>query len=391
MLHLGIDQHAKQITISLRDDTGTVVLNRQVSTEPTSCLAFLTKLRERAEGQGYVAIVEVCGFNDWLLDLLPKYGCVQTVLIQPDTKRKVKTDRRDAKALSELLWLNRDRIQNKQSIHGVRQVVLPTVIDRENQRLTSIRQQVGRQHTRTINQIKHILRRHNLQWQMPTKTFPSKKAIEWVKVVELPSCDRSEMNWHIDELKRLATKIESLDAQILARAEGDKDVELLRTIPGVAYFTALALSCRIGDPKRFSSGKGLSNYWGLTPSTADSGDAKGRRGHITKAGSKVARWLLGQIVVHVLRKDPLMKLWYKPIRNRRGSRIARVAVMRRLTVIIRNMLVEGQDYRDCRNAMFERRKKQVENKVENRSKATKKGPLPTASAMNTQPVTTSAH
>ena len=197
MLYLGIDQHAKQITISLRDDTGTVVLNRQVSTEPTSCLAFLTKLRERAEGQGYVAIVEVCGFNDWLLDLLPKYGCVQTVLIQPDTKRKVKTDRRDAKALSELLWLNRDRIQNKQSIHGVRQVVLPTVIDRENQRLTSIRQQVGRQHTRTINQIKHILRRHNLQWQMPTKTFPSKKAIEWVKVVELPSCDRSEMNCHI--------------------------------------------------------------------------------------------------------------------------------------------------------------------------------------------------
>ena len=101
MLYLGIDQHATQITISLRDDTGTVVLNRQVSTEPTSCLAFLTKLRERAEGQGYVAIVEVCGFNDWLLDLLPKYGCVQTVLIQPDTKRKVKTDRRDAKALSE--------------------------------------------------------------------------------------------------------------------------------------------------------------------------------------------------------------------------------------------------------------------------------------------------
>ena len=116
MLYLGIDQHAKQITISLRDDTGTVVLNRQVSTEPTSCLAFLTQLRERAEGQGYVAIVEVCGFNDWLLDLLPKYGCVQTVLIQPDTKRKVKTDRRDAKALSELLWLNRDRTQNKQSI-----------------------------------------------------------------------------------------------------------------------------------------------------------------------------------------------------------------------------------------------------------------------------------
>ena len=101
------------------------------------------------------------------------------------------------------------------------------------------------------------------------------------------------MNWHIDELKRLATKIESLDAQILARAEGDKDVELLRTIPGVAYFTALALSCRIGDPKRFSSGKGLSNYWGLTPSTADSGTPRGDVGTLPKLAVK---WLDGCLV-----------------------------------------------------------------------------------------------
>ena len=362
MLYLGIDQHAKQLTISLRDDSGAVVQYRQVSTEPTRCLEFLSKLKELAGAEGFVAVVEVCGFNDWLLELLPKYGCVQTVLIQPEKKRKVKTDRRDAKALSELLWLNRDRIRNKQSIHGVRQVVLPTNIDRDNQRLTLIRQQVGRQHTRAINQIKHILRRYNLQWQMPTKTFPSKKAITWLKTIDLPPSDRGELNWHMSELERLSNKIDLLNADIVSRAQGDRDVELLRTIPGVAYFTALALSSRIGDAKRFASGKGLSNYWGLTPSVDDSGDSKGRRGRITKAGSSVARWLLGQIVVHVLRKDPLMKLWYKPIRNRRGSKIARVAVMRRMTVIIRNMLVEGQDYRECRGAMFERRKKQIESK-----------------------------
>ena len=100
MLYLGIDQHAKQLTVSLRNETGDVFLKRQVSTEPKRCTEFFVKLKEKAGNDGYIAIVEVCGFNDWLLALLPKYGCVQTILIQPTKKPKVKTDRRDAVALA---------------------------------------------------------------------------------------------------------------------------------------------------------------------------------------------------------------------------------------------------------------------------------------------------
>ncbi|MDV6034321.1 MAG: IS110 family transposase [Phycisphaera sp. RhM] len=114
--------------------------------------------------------------------------------------------------------------------------------------------------------------------------------------------------------------------------------------------------------KFFPRGKSLSNYWGLTPGVRDSGEAKGRRGHITKTGSTMARWLLAQVTQHVLRRDPVMKQWYKPIRARRGSRIARTAVMRRLSVIIRNMLVEKQSYSECRDAMISRRKSQLNAK-----------------------------
>lgn len=110
MLYIGIDQHAKQLTVSLRDEAGDIRLRRQVSTQPERCLEFLTKLNEKATDEGgYIAIVEVCGFNDWLLDLLPKHGCHQVILIQPTKKPKVKTDRRDAHSLSELLWTNRDQ------------------------------------------------------------------------------------------------------------------------------------------------------------------------------------------------------------------------------------------------------------------------------------------
>src|SRR5438477_12585310 len=75
MLYVGIDQHRKQLTVSIRDESGDVVLRRQVSTQWDKVRAFFTELRDRAAGDGgYVAIVEVCGFNHWLLKLLPECG-----------------------------------------------------------------------------------------------------------------------------------------------------------------------------------------------------------------------------------------------------------------------------------------------------------------------------
>ena len=69
MLYLGIDQHARQITISLRDESGDVLQPRQVSTQPAKINAFFQQLtRERLRNdEQFVAVLEVCGFNDWLI------------------------------------------------------------------------------------------------------------------------------------------------------------------------------------------------------------------------------------------------------------------------------------------------------------------------------------
>ncbi len=69
-----------------------------------------------------------------------------------------------------------------------------------------------------------------------------------------------------------------------------------------------------------------------------------RLGSITKQGSVMARFILGQMAMHVLRKDPAMNAWYGRIKRRRGAKIARVAVMRRLTTIIWHMVKHQQPY-----------------------------------------------
>ncbi len=84
MFYLGIDQHRKQLTVNLRNEAGDVVLRRQVSTNWPKVREFFADLAERtAADGGYAAIVEVCGFNDWLLKLLAgEPNCRQTLLVQ---------------------------------------------------------------------------------------------------------------------------------------------------------------------------------------------------------------------------------------------------------------------------------------------------------------------
>ena len=117
MLSLGIDQHARQLTISPRNDDGDVIQAQQVSTKTEKIQAFFDKLTRECtrDGKSFIAVVEACGFNDWLIRLLRDYRCHKVILIQPEERKKRKTDKRDAAALSELLWVNRGRVLARKS------------------------------------------------------------------------------------------------------------------------------------------------------------------------------------------------------------------------------------------------------------------------------------
>ena len=122
MLYLAIDQHAKQLTVCVRNEAGDTVLRRQVSTRPEKIDAFFEQFI--AMDSEFLAILEVCGFNDWLVDYLRKRNCREVVLIHPEKPGKKKTDRRDAQKLADLLWLNRERLAAGQVVRGLRRVYM---------------------------------------------------------------------------------------------------------------------------------------------------------------------------------------------------------------------------------------------------------------------------
>jgi transposase len=322
MFYLGIDLHLKQMTVSLRNEHGDVLLRRQVSTRWPKLEEFREQLRGALGAEKYVAFIEVCGFQDWLVKWLQQDACCHQVLvIQPLGRSVNKTDRRDVDGLSELLWINRERLLRGDRVKGVRTIYLPTEEQQADRRITQIRERLVRRRTQTLNQIQKILRRHNLKWEQPTKTFQTRRVAEWLKILELEPTDRLAMNQLLIQWRLWEEQLATVNDWIAER-----------------------ITCRIAPIERFPHGRSLANFLGLTPGSNSSGETE-RLGSITKVGSRIVRFLLAQVILHLLRRDYALRAWHLGIKRRRGSKIARVAVMRRTATIMWRMLKTGEPWR----------------------------------------------
>ena len=229
-------------------------------------------------------------------------------------------------------------------MQGLRRVHIPTEIERDDRRLAALRHRNGRETTRIINSVRTILRRRNLQHDCPTKTIQAKRTRVWLDQLELAPLDRLELNQLLARWDQLIAQRTELEAAIAERVAHCPAAQLLRTLPSVGPFMALGLWAHIGDIQRFARPRSLANYWGLTPGCHNSGESGQRLGGITKQGSTLARFLLGQLVMFVLKRDGKLRHWYLNIKRRRGAKIAHVAVMRRLATIIWHMLTHQEDY-----------------------------------------------
>ncbi len=345
MLYLGMDIHGKQVTVSVRDEDGRELFMRQVSTRPAEFAAFLSSVAARAAAEGgFMATLEVCGFHDWVVEALRAAGCARTVLVQPEGRSRQKTDKRDARKLSSLLWVNRGLLAAGERPNGLRVVEPPSQRDAAARRVTAARVRTVRKRTASMNGMRRILRRPNLQHGCPTKSLTTKAATEWLRALDLDEVDRCEMDSLRDQWQLLDGSVSAFDAQMRRLAPLFPELKLLRTIPGVGLFVGLTIACRVGTLSRFARGRSLANFWGLAPGINDSGDRQGNVGSITKRGSAAVRYALNQSVLHVLRNCATLRNWHRGIRRRRGAKTARVAVMRRLATIIHRMLERNETF-----------------------------------------------
>jgi transposase len=145
---------------------------------------------------------------------------------------------------------------------------------------------------------------------------------------------------------KLATELANLDKLVRDQARDDAVCRRLMTVPGVGAIVALSYVVAVDDPARFAKSRAVGPALGLTPSRYQSGETD-RPGAITKAGDARARVALFEaahvMMTRVIRWFPL-KAWAMRVAARRGAKRAKVALARRLAVILHRMWVDGTDF-----------------------------------------------
>ena len=144
---------------------------------------------------------------------------------------------------------------------------------------------------------------------------------------------------------------EELEEAIRAQVETlgmEAQAKRLQSLPGVGPVVAHALIAYLGDGIRFSSGRKFASYLGLVPSVEQTGKTPARLGHITKDGPPALRWLLVQAAQAAVRGHQLDRtrwaLWFQRLSQRRGRKIAVVALARKLALVSYAIVRDGTEW-----------------------------------------------
>jgi transposase len=243
--------------------------------------------------------------------------------------RKQKTDRQDAQLILRLLL--EDRFPR---------VWVPSWENRDLRQLLWHRHRMVQARTRIMNQLQSVALNEGLRCKKRLWRDAGREQLESFRLAPWASRRRRDL---LELLDRLTPTIAELTQAVEQEAEKWPEARRLQTHPGVGALTALAFVLIIGRAERFPCGKQLASYLGLVPLEESSGQRR-RLGHITKQGNSLLRFLLVEAAQVTVRSDPEWRSRYFHLAMRRGRKIAKVAMARRLAVRMYWMWRKGWDY-----------------------------------------------
>src|ERR1700674_6043606 len=247
--------------------------------------------------------------------------------------RKQKTDRQDAQLILRLLLENR-----------FPQVWVPSWENRDLRQLLWHRHRMVQARTRIMNQLQAVALNEGLRCKKKLWRDAGREQLEAFPLAPWASRRRRDL---LELLDRLSPTITELTQTIEQEAENCPAARRLRTHPGVGSLTALAFVLIIGKAERFQCGKQIASYLGLVPLEDSSGNRR-RLGHITKQGSSMLRFLLVEASQVTARSIPEWRSKYFHLAMRRGRKIAKVAMARKLAVQMYWMMRKEWEYEQVR-------------------------------------------
>src|ERR1700685_196104 len=334
----GLDVSVKDTSVCIVDDTGKVVREVKVASEPAVLLSVLTNPGYHFKRIG----LEAGPMSQWLYSALAAAGvpviCVETRHMRAVLKAQInKTDRNDARGMAQMM-----RVGLYRPVH------VKTLRSQKLRMLLTHRKLLQSKAIAIDNDLRATLRNFGLKVGLVGTGKFEARIKELVE--DLP--DLAVLVEPLLVVRRVLHKqIGILHHRLLTVVRDDDVCRRLMTVPGVGPAVALTYRATVDVPARFRNSKAVGAVFGLTPSKYQSGESE-RTGAISRCGDEMMRVMLyeaAQVMLTRTNKWSWLKAWAMKIARHRGMKKAVVALARRLAVIMHRIWVDGTEFRWTRD------------------------------------------
>jgi transposase len=332
--YVGLDVSLKLTAICVVDQVGSVVREGVVDSDPEAIAEFV-----RTNAPHVVRIgLESGPTATWLWTELKRHGlpviCVDARHAKAVLRMQInKSDRNDAAGIARIMqtgWFKEVRVKALDS-HAVRALLASRAL------LVKIKRDVE-------NQVRGLLKNLGLvigRAKFDVFTMRAEKLID----------DRPELMAAVRPLlearQAIEQQVNDLDLKVQKLARHNAQVRRFMTAPGIGPVTALCFLATIDDPTRFKRSRSVGAYVGLTTRRYASGEVDWT-GRISKCGDKMLRSYLyeaANVLLTRVARWSALKAWGVRLAKRSGLRKAKVAVARKLAVILHRMWIDGTEFR----------------------------------------------
>ena len=332
-IYIGVDFHARQQTLCyLTTETGELVTCELKHQDKEAVRAFYAQFKERV-----VVGLEASGYSPWFEALLEELGCEVWLGHATEIRRRArwrqKNDRRDAELILDLL-LHQE----------FPRLYRPAPESREVLRMLRYRQKLIKLRTMSKNSLQALALQAGLAKRKQLFTKAGQQ--ELLSAVMSPAMQWQREHW-LQLLGPLNQQLLETMLWFKTQSQSDDRITRLRTHPGIGLLTSLGLVHTLEPISRFRNARKVAAYAGFDPVERSSAERKCFLG-ISKAGSRLLRYLLVEAAHTAVRKDEDLKRFYKRLAERRGRPKAKVAAARKLLIRAYIMLRDEIDYAEFR-------------------------------------------
>ena len=328
-LFVGIDLHKVFLQVAVVDSEGNLLLSKRVENTFDD---IQKEFSQYPKGAKYV--IESSSVWRAVYRFMTETMGLDVVLSNPYrtwliAKSKKKTDKRDARALADLL---------KSGLIQESYVPAPEILDARD--TVRFRKAVSQQRARNKMLIRSILLQESVKIPGSPFSGPFNK--------RLRAMNDWRINEYLDLISACSRHIAEADAKLEGILKKSPGAQLLKTIPGVGTFTAIAVDSALAGASRFRDADTVVSYAGLAPSERSSGGIV-KHGRIARTGDPTLRWVLVEAAHSHARyaHDSIHTARYKRIAKRRGKGKAAVATAAALLRMMYRMQIIGMTYAEC--------------------------------------------